>query len=86
MMDVMFIWMWYVVVTEPNKLIICGSFAECCTQQRGLLPSARVKTLGKVYTWQNSVHSGTKMASLPSVCAMTLGKEANICTFWASLC
>ena len=26
------------------------------------------------------------MASLPSVCAVTLGKEANICTFWASLC
>ena len=37
--------------------------------------SVRVKTLGKVYTWQNSVHSGTKIASLPSVCAMTLGKE-----------
>ena len=42
------------------------------------LPSVRVKTLGKVYTWQNSVHSGTKIASLPSVCAMTLGKEAKI--------
>ena len=77
-MDVMFIWMWYVAVTEPNKLIICGSFAECNTRQRGLLLSARVKTLGKVYTWQNSVHSGTKMASLPSVCAMTLGKQAKI--------
>ena len=67
MMDVMFIWMWYVVVTEPNKLIICGSFAEYNTRQRGLLPSARVKTLGKVDTWQNSVYSKTKMASLTSV-------------------
>ena len=47
LMDVMFIWMWYVAVTEPNKLIICGSFAECNTRQRGLLPSSRVKTLGK---------------------------------------
>ena len=28
-MDVMFIWMWYVAVTETNKLIIYGSFAEC---------------------------------------------------------
>ena len=28
-MDVMFIWMWYVAVTEPNKLVICDSFAEC---------------------------------------------------------
>ena len=36
-------------------------------------------------TWQKSVHSGTKMASLPSVCAVTLGKEANICAFWVSL-
>jgi len=32
------------------------------------------------------VHSGTKMVFLPSVCVVTLGKEANICTFWASLC
>ena len=46
-MDVMFIWMWYVAATEPNKLIIYGSFAECNTRQRGLLPSSRVKTLGK---------------------------------------
>ena len=52
----------------------------------GLLPSARVKTLGKANTWQISVHSETKMTSLPSVYAVTLGKEANICTFWASLC
>ena len=37
-------------------------------------------------TWQKSVLSGTKMASLLSVCAMTLGIEANISTFWASLC
>ena len=79
--------MWYVAVIEPNKLIICGSFAECNTKQRGLLPSARLKTLGKVYTWQNSVHSGTKMASLPSVCAVTLDKEAKICNILgASLC
>ena len=39
-MDVMFIWMWYVAVTETNKLIICGSFAECYTRQKGYLPSA----------------------------------------------
>ena len=56
------------------------------TWQRGLLPSARVKTLGKANTWQISMHSGTKMASLSSVCAVTLGKEANICTFWSNLC
>ena len=37
-------------------------------------------------TWQKSMHSGTKMASLSSVCAMTLSKEANICTLWASVC
>ena len=78
--------MWYVVVTEPNKLIICGSFAECNTRQRGLLASARVKTLGKVYTWQNSVHFGTKMASLPSVCAMKLGKEAKIPCILGRVC
>ena len=36
--------------------------------------------------WQKSVNSGTKMPSLSSVCAVTLDKEANICTFWASLC
>ena len=78
--------MWYVAATESNKLIIYGSFAECNTRQRGLLPSARVKTLGKVYIWQNSMHSGTKMASLSSVCAVTLDKETNISTFWASLC
>ena len=51
---------------------------ECYTWQRGILLSARVKTLGKVDTWQNFVHSRTKMASLSSVCAMTLGKEAKI--------
>ena len=85
-MDVMFIWIWYVAVTEHNKLIICGSFAECNTRQRGLLPSTRVKTLGKVYTWQNSVHSGTKIASLPSVCAMTLGKEAKILCILGRVC
>ena len=70
--------MWYVAVTESNKLIICGSFAECYTWQKGYLSSAMKNTLGKVDTWQNSVHSGTKMPSLPSVCAMTLGKEAKI--------
>ena len=85
-MDVMFIWMWYVAVTKPNKLIICGSFAECNTRKRGLLPSARVKTLDKVYTWQNSVHSGTKMTSLPSVYAMTLDKEAKILCILGCVC
>ena len=85
-MDVMFIWMWYVAVTEPNKLIICGIFAECYTRQRAFLPSARCKPLGKVDTWQNSVHSGTKMTSLPSVCPMTLGKEVKFCGFWNGLC
>ena len=34
-MDVMFIRMWYVAMTETNKLIICGSFAKCYTRQRG---------------------------------------------------
>ena len=85
-MDVMFIWMRYVAVTEPNKLIIYDSFAECYTRQRGLLPSARVKTLGKVYTWQNVVRSGIKMASLPSVCAMTFGKEAKILCILGRVC
>ena len=85
-MDVMFIWMWYVAVTEPNKLIICGIFAECNTRERGFLPSASCKPLGKVDTWQNSVHPGTKMASLPSVCPMTLGKEAKFYGFWNGLC
>ena len=46
-MDVMFIWMWYVAVTEPNKLIICGSFTECYTRQKGYLPSAMKNALGK---------------------------------------
>ena len=45
-----------------------------------------VKTLGEADTWQIYVHSRTKMTSLLSVCAVTLGKEANICTFWARLC
>ena len=75
-----------VVVTEPNKLIICGIFAECNTRERGFLPSASCKPLGKVDTWQNSVHPGTKMASLPSVCPMTLGKEAKFYGFWNGLC
>ena len=86
MMDVMFIWMWYVAVTESNNLVICGSFAKCYIRQKGYLPSAMKNTLGKADTWQISVYSGTKMASLPNVCAVTLGKKANICTFWASLC
>ena len=72
MMDVMFIWMWYVAVTEPNKLVICGSIVECYTQQKGYLPSAMKNTLGKADTWQNFVHSRAKMTSLPSV---WLGKE-----------
>ena len=46
-MDVMFIRMWYVAVAEPNKLIICGSCAECYTRQKGYLPSAMEITLGK---------------------------------------
>jgi len=75
MMDAMFIWMWYVAVTEPNKLVICGSFTECYTRQKGYLPSVMKNTLGKADTWQKSVHSGAKMASLPSVCIVTLGKE-----------
>ena len=50
------------------------------------LPSVRVKTLDKEDTWPKSVHSETKMAFLTSVCAVTLGKEANICMFWARLC
>ena len=78
--------MWYVAVTEQNKLIICGSFAECYTWQKGYLLSTMKNTLGKDGHVAKSVHSGTKMVSLPSVCAVTLGKEANICTFWASLC
>ena len=61
-------------------------FVKCYTWQRGLLPSAKVKTLGKADTWQISVHSRTKMTSMPSVYAATLDKDANICTFWASLC
>ena len=73
-------------VTKPNKMIICGSFAECYTRQRSLLPSARVKTLGKVDTWQNFVHFGTKMTSLPSVCAMTLGKELKILCILGRVC
>ena len=60
-MDVMFIWVWYVYVTEPNKMDIYGSFAECYTQQKGYLPSAMRSTLGKGATWQKSVHSGPKM-------------------------
>ena len=67
--------MWYVAVTETNKLIICGSFAECYTRQKGYLPSAMKNTLDKADSWQKSVHSGAKMASLPSICAVTLGKE-----------
>ena len=62
-MDVMFIWMWYVVVTETNKLIICGSFAECNTPQKPYLPSAMKIHSAKRDTWQKSVLSGTKMAS-----------------------
>ena len=46
-MDMMFIWMWYVAVTETNKLIICDSFAECYTRQKGYLPSAMKIALGK---------------------------------------
>ena len=50
------------------------------------LSSARVKTLGKVDTWQNSVHSRSKMASLLSVCDMTLGKEAKILCILGHVC
>ena len=32
------------------------------------------------------MHSGTKMASLPSVCAMTLGKEAKILCILGRVC
>ena len=67
--------MWYVAVTEPNKLILCGSFAECYTRQKGYLPSAMKNTLDKAEMWQKSMYAGAKMASLPSVCAVTLGKE-----------
>ena len=67
--------MWYVAVTESNNLVICGSFAKCYIRQKGYLPSAMKNTLGKADTWQKSIHSGAKMASLPSVRAVTLGKE-----------
>ena len=40
MMDVMFIWMWYIAMTKTNKLIICGSFAKCYTWQKPYLLSA----------------------------------------------
>ena len=72
------------VVTESNKLIICGSFAECYTRQKGYLPSAMKNTLVKSDTWQKYVHSGTKIAFLLSVYAVTLDKEANICMLLAS--
>ena len=52
--------MWYVAVTEPIKMIICGSFAECYTRQRPHLPSVSCKTLGKVDTRHHYVHSGLK--------------------------
>ena len=42
---------------------------------KGYLLSAMKDTLSKADTWQKSVHSGAKMASLSSVCAMTLDKE-----------
>ena len=76
----------YVAVTEPNKLIICGSFVECYTRQKGYLSSAIKNTLSKVDTWQNSMHFGTKMAFLPSVCAMTLDKEAKILCILGCVC
>ena len=75
-----------VAMTEPNKLIICGSFAECYTRQKSYLPSTMKNTLGKAFTWQKSLHSGTKMASLPSVCARTLGKEAKILCILGRVC
>ena len=78
--------MWYVAMTETNKLIICDSFAECYTRQKPYLPSAMKIHSAKRDTWQKTVLSGTKMASLLSVGAVTLGKEANIYTFWVSLC
>ena len=52
----------YVAVNEPNKLAICGSFAECYTRQKGYLPSDMQNTLGKADTWPKSVHSRTKIA------------------------
>ena len=66
-----------------------GGHAVClraAEQGSKSLPSARVKIFGKVYMWQNSVHSGTKMASLPSVCAMTLGKDAKILCILGRVC
>ena len=42
---------------------------------KGYLLSAMKNTLGNVDTWQKSVYSGAKMASLSSVCAVTLSKE-----------
>ena len=63
-------------VTEPNKLVMCGSFAECYTRQKSYLPSAMKNTLGKANTWQKSVHSGAKMAYLPSACAVTLPEHS----------
>jgi hypothetical protein len=76
-MPVMFIWLAYVIRDRTIKQEIYGRFAECYTRQRDCLPSACVKTLDKVDTWQNSMLSRTEMVALPSVWAVTLGKEAN---------
>ena len=45
-----------------------------------------VKHSAKWTRGKNYVHSMTKMASLPSVCPMTLGKEAKFYGFWNGLC
>ena len=66
--------MGYVIRDRTIKIEIYGRFAECYTRQRGILSSARVKTLSKENTWPKSVHSGTKMASLSSVYTVTLSK------------
>ena len=42
---------------------------------KGLFAKCHKNTLGKADTWQKSMHSEAKMASLPSVCAVTLDKE-----------
>jgi hypothetical protein len=55
---------------KTNKMGYSGHFAEFNTWQRGSLPSIKIIALDK------EAHLGTGKASLPSVVALSLVKEA----------
>ena len=54
------------------KIAVLGHFAECCTRQRTLLPSAMVTALGKA---KKNRRPEDHFPALSSAVTMALGKE-----------